>query len=133
MKWDNALGNQVLTSSITVTGDVQAIFGALQKALSEIGFKESKTDTPNAIQLQRGKGGLLTTKIQECKTVLKVSLKESPTSDEVHILFDYLFEVPGIFTDGDRQVIEGELLKIKHTLFDISPSSTPKFFRTYKK
>lgn len=118
---------------MTVSGDIEAIFAALKEALIEIGFKELSSSSPNKLELQRGKGGLLTTRIQDCKTDLKISLKESPTSDIVDILFDYTFDVPGIFTDGDRKTIEGELMKIKHKLFDVSPSGTPKFFRAFGK
>lgn len=124
------MANQ-LTSSLTVSGDIETIFVALKEALVDIGFKEISSSPPNKLQLQRGKGGLLTTKIQDCKTDLNISLKESPTSDAVDILFDYAFDVPGIFTDGDRKAIEGELIKIKHKLFDVSPSGTPKFFRAF--
>jgi hypothetical protein len=116
---------------MTVSGDIEAIFSALKTALIEIGFKELSSFPPNKLELQRGKGGLLTTRIQDCKTDLKVSLKESPTSEIVDILFDYTFDIPGIFTDGDRKAIEGELMKIKHKLFDVSPSGTPKFFRAF--
>lgn len=126
------MGNQ-LTSALTVSGDIEAIFPALKEALIEFGFEEVSSSSPKRLELKRGKGGLLVTKIQDCKTVLKVSLKESPTSDIVDILFDYTFDIPGIFTEGDRKAIEGELLKIKHKLFDISPSGTPKFFRAFDK
>jgi hypothetical protein len=118
---------------MTVSGDIEAVFAALKQALVEVGFKEISSSSPNRLELQRGKGGLLTTKIQHCKTELKVSLKESPTSDVVDILFDYTFDIPGIFTDGDRKAIEGELMKIRHKLFDVPSSGTPKFFRAFGK
>ena len=125
--------NQFLTSSMTVRGDAGEIFEALKKALGEIGFQESSSSPPSSLEMKRGTGGLLKTKIQDCKTILKISLKESRASDDVDILFDYTFDVPGLFTDGDRQAIDGELVKIRHVLFDISPPGTPKFFRTFKK
>lgn len=127
------MGKQFFASSMTVKGDADVIFGALKKALAEVGFAEKSSEPPGKLEMQRGKGGLLTTKIQNCKTELKVSLKEARASDDVDILFDYTFDIPGLFTDGDRQTIESELLKIKHTLFDVSPPDTPRFFRSFKR
>lgn len=85
------------------------------------------------MEVQRGKGGLLTTKIKDSKTNLKISLKEAPKGDVISILFDYKFNLKGLFTEKDKDFIQSELVKINHDLFDIGSSGKPKFLRDYSK
>jgi len=107
-----------------IMGDIGPVFDALKKLLVVMGFTESSLTWPTNMELRRGKGGLFVTNIKDCKTVLKVSLKQA--HDNVDILFDYNIELRGMFTDKDNQDIQAELMKIKHALVDVAPSPAPK-------
>jgi len=125
--------SQAFVSSIIVNGDVDLIFETLLSMLTKMDFTVKSKDFPLAAELTRGKGGLINTKIQKCKTVLNVSIKEAASAKELHILFDYQFEIHGLFTDGDKEHIQGEVSKIHHHLFDIAPSRVPKFYKEFQK
>ena len=123
-----------IVSSIIVYGDVNSIYDDLKKILESMKFIVTSEDRPDSMDLTRGTVGILKTKIENCKTSLKVSLKEASENEEVDMLFDYEFEVPGVFTDNDKAFIQGELSRIHHDLFDSVPSrSVPKFFREFTK
>jgi len=123
-----------ITTSIIVYGDVNAVFDDLKKILEGMKFILVSSSRPKLMELTRGKTGILKTKIATCKTLLNISLKEASENEEVNMLFDYEFEIPGIFTDSDKDFIHAELSKIHHELFDSVPSrSVPKFFREFSK
>ena len=123
-----------IVSSIIVYGDVNSIYDDLKKILESMKFKVTLDDRPDKMELSRGTGGIMKSKIKDCKTILKISLKEASENEEVNMLFDYEFEVPGVFTDNDKAFIQGELSRIHHDLFDSVPSrSVPKFFREFAK
>lgn len=116
------MGNQVINRSIDVKGDIGAVFDALRKSLVGLKFTESAITWPTNMELRRGKGGIFVTKIHDCKTVLKVSLKQA--GDNVDMLLDYNISLKGLFTGRDKEDIEAEILKIKHDLIGLAPQST---------
>lgn len=126
---------QALVSSIIVKGDLDKIFKKLHSLLIKMKFKDEISTPPSKMILTRGKKSIFTTDIKKCKTVLAVSLNASKSSDEVDILFDYEFSIQGIFTDGDKAAILGEMSKLHHELFSSSAvdSNVPKFYRDFTK
>ena len=123
-----------IVSSVIVYGDQNSIYDDLQKILENMKFKVISENRPDSLELTRGSSGIMKTKIQDCKTSLIISLKEASENEEVDMLFDYEFEVPGRFTDNDKAFIQGEISRIHHELFDSTPSrSVPKFYREFTK
>ena len=125
--------SQAFVSSIIVNGDIDLVFETLLDMLTKMDFTVKSKNAPTNVELTRGKSGLFTTKIEKCKTVLTVSIKEAASAKELHILFDYQFEIYGLFTDGDKDTIQAEVSKIHHHLFDIAPSRVPKFYKEFQK
>jgi len=127
------LTNYPLVSSIVVKGDIQFVFDIVRKSMIDFGYKEESSESPKQASFTRGSGGILKTKIKNCKTFLIISFKEHSTLSQVDILFDYTFDIPGLLTARDKEFIQGEMLKIHHNLFDVPSSSTPKFFKPFNK
>ena len=121
-----------MISSILVNGDIDIVFEVIQNSLKKMNYTVTSSNPPSELNMKRGKGGLLTTQISNAKTVLKISLKESSNNGSISILFDYEFELRGMFTNKDKDHIQGELVLINHELFDISASTEPKFLRDFK-
>lgn len=106
---------------MTAKGDIGPLFDALKKALAEIKFTEASSKWPSYIEMTRGKGGLFSKNIQEIKTVLKASLKQTP--EGVDILLEYNFNVPSSFMEKDNKEIEEEFLQIKHSIADAASAA----------
>ena len=126
------MGKFTMVSSILVKGDITKVYEVIQNSLKKMDYTVTSSNPPSKLNMKRGKGGLLTTQITNAKTVLKISLKESSNNGSISILFDYEFELRGMFTGKDKDHIQGELILINHELFDISASIEPKFLRDFK-
>lgn len=109
-----------ITKSITIGGDIGAVYDALKKTLADAKFAEVSTTWPSYIELSRGKGSLLAKSVKDAKTVLKVSLKQA--ADNVDILLEYTFSLPASYVK-DNEEIEEEFVKIKHSISDAGRGS----------
>lgn len=110
-----------IRKSMTVKGDIGPLFDALKRSLAEVKFSETSSKWPSYIEMARGKGGMFSKKMQEIKTVLKVSLKQAP--EGVDILLEYNFNVPSSFMEKDNKDIEEEFLQIKHSIADTASAA----------
>jgi len=99
----------------TVEGKIERAFDLTEKYVQGMKFNIKNAVRSTLLVLERGSGwaSFTSTKIENCKTTLTISLKQIK---EVSVLCDYDITVYGIATSSDKSTLESEVEKLKHFL-----------------
>ncbi len=108
-----------ISKEMTVKGDIGAIYDALKRALNDEKFTELSEAWPTHMELTRGKGGLLSRSVQDCKTVLDASLTQ--VADHVNILLEYRFNIPASYLSNE---LDEEFLRVKQKITEAGAKSS---------
>ena len=104
------------SKSFTVKGKIERAFDLTEKYVQGMKFNIKNAVRPTLLVLERGSGlaAFTSTKIEDCKTTLTISLKQ--INEEFSVLCDYDITVYGIATSSDKSTLESEVEKLKHFL-----------------
>lgn len=102
------------SKSFTVEGGIDRVFELIQAFISGMKFKLEHADKPNTLVLKRGSKHPLSFKIENYRTELTISLKQS--GDKVHVLCDYNVTPLAVYTPSDKSTLESEVNKLEHFL-----------------
>ena len=100
------------SKSFTVKGDLNKTFDLIESYVQGMKFKTTNFVRPNFLILERGSrwGSRTSTKIEQPKTTLNISLKQG--AEGIVVLCDYNIDVYGIILESDKSTLESEVEKL---------------------